>query len=87
MAPILTMFALKDITVDSLMQWASMFVFVMSLITLVAPPVEWFDKWPKFQERYKFALLVIAHYAALNFRAALWSKYIDTQAPGTPPQS
>jgi hypothetical protein len=72
---------LKNLSVWQVIQTGSLFVFAASLVNLLAPPIEWFDNRPDFQKKYKFALLVLSHYASLNFRAALWQKYIDTTQP------
>jgi hypothetical protein len=77
---------MNDVTLGQVMNWMALFVFWASVINLLLPPLEWFDGFPRFYKAYRVALLIVTHYSSLNFRAALWSKFIDVQDATKPPQ-
>lgn len=69
------------ISVDQVMEFLAHYVFWASVVTLLMPPIEWFPESSKARKVYQFLLMILAHYSSLNFRTALWSKYIDAKAP------
>lgn len=51
-------------------RWAH-FSFLCSILSLLLPPVEQFQDFPRFQKRYTLCVSLIAHWGALNLRGKL----------------
>lgn len=65
---------MSHITVVDLMHWLGELVLVSSILSMLLPPVEWFDGWPKFQKFYALFVKIVHKYAALNARSMAMSK-------------
>ena len=68
-----------DISLLRLLDYAAYWVFWCSLASLVLPPPEFFEEFPRFQKWYRFALKFLKYVGSLDFRARIVEKYPSFQ--------
>ena len=65
------------LTHNGLLETVMQIVFWCSVASLLLPPVELFDTWPRFKRYYTFAIRIINYYGALNLRGKIAQKYVE----------
>ena len=68
-----------DWTLGDLFDILSKWVFVCSMLSIVLPPVEFFEKYPKFQDGYRLFCKLLKYFGALDFRGKIISQYPQYQ--------
>ena len=63
--------------------YATRFVFSMSVLNLLLPPWETFNDFPGFQKKYKLYVNIVSRYGALNMRSQVNSLYSSYKNGGT----
>lgn len=58
---------------------ASKWVFFCTILSLLLPPVEFFDDFPKFQPYYRFVCKFLKYFGSLDFRGKIIAQYPQYQ--------
>jgi len=79
-------------TIDSLtgiekvpaLHYFAHYVFYTSMISLLLPPIEMFDNFPRFQKYYTVVVNLMQYYGAQNWRGKIAQLYIARRNGGKP---
>ena len=64
-----------DISLSQLLDLAARWVFTCTLLSLILPPVEFFNSYPRFQESYRLFCKVLKYWGSLDFRGKVIELY------------
>jgi hypothetical protein len=67
---------------EILYEYVVHFVFWASVVSLLLPPTEIFDSFPRFKRKYEVLVRLINHYAALNVRGKIAQSYVNFKNGG-----
>ncbi len=68
-----------DITIMQLLDWAGRWVLFFSVLSIILPPVEFFDEVPRFQKWYRFICKFIKYFGSLDVRGKVIPLYPSFQ--------
>jgi len=61
--------------IGTLLNYAAWWVFGFSILSLVLPPVELFDDFPRFQKYYRLLGKIVKYMGSLDFRTKILELY------------
>lgn len=70
---------MTEISLSDALIYLSMFVTGCSILSLILPPVEFFDDFPRFQKYYRLFCKIIVKWGSLDLRGKVIQQYKSFQ--------